>query len=320
MNTHLPFRLFLYILVFCFASSMQAQEADGQPETQPAEEEIDLSILTDSIRGEKGNIALPDYHSGIQVPDGYQYLDKAQAGHLLTDYWNNPEDEDVLGVLVPDTARIFYDVSIAYLVFYINSGYVSDKDAADIDYDDLLKDLQEVTAENNKERVANGYAALDLIGWAIAPKYDRKQHVLNWAKHLRVSGEEDTYDVLNYDIRVLGREGFVIVQAVADLEDCQAVEAAQAAICGSIRFDKGYTYADFDSRTDRLAEWTIGGLIAGKVLAKAGLLAKLGVFLLKFWKLILVAVMAAGAPLLRYFRRKKKTNSETLQDDNRSPQ
>ena len=45
---------------------------------------------------------------------------------------------------------------------------------------------------------------------------------------------------------------------------------------------------DYDPSTDRLAAYGIGGLIAGKVLGKVGLFAKLA----KFGKFIVVGVVA----------------------------
>jgi uncharacterized membrane-anchored protein len=53
---------------------------------------------------------------------------------------------------------------------------------------------------------------------------------------------------------------------------------------------------------DEVAAYTIGGLVAGKVLAKAGLFAVLA----KFGKLIFIGIAAAGAGIWRWFRGRKK--------------
>ena len=60
----------------------------------------------------------------------------------------------------------------------------------------------------------------------------------------------------------------------------------------STEFKPGFTYAEFDPELDDIAAYGIGGLIAGKVLAKAGIF----VLLLKFWKVIAIRF---GAILLR---------------------
>lgn len=57
-------------------------------------------------------------------------------------------------------------------------------------------------------------------------------------------------------------------------------------ILASIEFNDGHAYKDFDSSMDKVAAYGIGGLIAGKILAKAGFFA----LILKFWKVIAIAV------------------------------
>jgi uncharacterized membrane-anchored protein len=69
-----------------------------------------------------------------------------------------------------------------------------------------------------------------------------------------------------------------------------------------VSFKDGHRYADYDSNVDEVAAWTVGGLVAGKVLAKAGFFA----VILKFWKIIAFAIIGAGSALWRFFSRKKE--------------
>ena len=57
-------------------------------------------------------------------------------------------------------------------------------------------------------------------------------------------------------------------------------------------FNPGNRYEDFDSNIDEVAAYGIGALIAGKVAAKAGLLAG-GLLLLKKFGVLLVLGLAA---------------------------
>ena len=75
-----------------------------------------------------------------------------------------------------------------------------------------------------------------------------------------------------------------------------------------MEFNEGNTYADFDPDIDEIAAYGIGGLIAGKVLAKVGLLAGLlkfvkviGIGLAKFWKPIAIGLVALAAGLKKFF-------------------
>ena len=70
----------------------------------------------------------------------------------------------------------------------------------------------------------------------------------------------------------------------SDMNSLSLVKADVNNLLLSIEFNKGYRYSEFNSSTDKIAAYGIGGLIAGKVLAKAGFF----VVLLKFWKIIMI--------------------------------
>ena len=103
---------------------------------------------------------------------------------------------------------------------------------------------------------------------------------------LPVVGEEG--DVLNYDLRTLGRYGVLSVNMVASMPQLEEVRLAAHELAKHAVFDSGARYADYNAATDRAAEYGIGGLIA----AGAGVAAakKLGILaiLLKFIKPILI--------------------------------
>lgn len=269
-----------------------AQEA---PLTQE-EEELFAQLQADSIKGQTGAIQLPSAHCTLNVPEGFVFLGPYDSKHLLVDYWGNPEDRlnGVLGTMVKGDADIFYNVETAYVVSYDNCGYVSDKDAIGIDYDALLKDMQEGVEEENKNNPTG--QRWELLGWGWHPTYDNQKKVLAWSKHYRIDGEQE---VLNYDVRVLGKTGFVVITAVASPEAKGQLMADNAAIINSVNYNDGFRYSDFNPETDHVAEWTIGGLIAGKVLAKAGVWA----ILAKFSKIIIIVVIGFFAAIRKRLAR-----------------
>jgi uncharacterized membrane-anchored protein len=118
--------------------------------------------------------------------------------------------------------------------------------------------------------------------------------VLHWAKELRFG--EDSLNTLNYNLRILGRKGVFVVNAIATMSDLPEVKSNIDNVLGSIEYKEGQKYADFDPELDEVAAWTIGGLVAGKLLAKAGFF----VLFLKFW-----AFAGAGGALWNYFKKKK---------------
>ncbi len=280
-------RYFLSILLVMSGLNISfAQESSLTEE----EQELLMLLQSDSISGRTGAVQLSSAHCTLNVPDGFVFLDPQGSRHLLVDYWDNPEDrlDGVLGTMVKADAGIYDNVETAYVVSYDNCGYVSDDDAASIDYNALLKDIQEGLEEENKNNPTG--EKWELVGWGWQPAYDNQKKVLAWSKHYII---DDEREVINYDVRVLGKAGFVVITAVASPDAKDQLIADNAAIVNSVKYDKGYTYSDFNPETDHVAEWTIGGLIAGKVLAKAGIWA----ILAKFSKLIVIAVIGFFAAM-----------------------
>src|SRR5205814_4303057 len=124
-----------------------------------------------------------------------------------------------------------------------------------------------------------GYAAMELIGWAAPPRYDKAAHKLYWAKELKFSGE--TGNTLNYNIRVLGRRGVLVLNAVAAMLQLPEIEKNTPKILAAIDFNPGNRYADFSEASgDKVASYGIAALVAGGVAAKLGLFKGLWIFLL----------------------------------------
>jgi uncharacterized membrane-anchored protein len=79
-----------------------------------------------------------------------------------------------------------------------------------------------------------------------------------------------------------------------------------------VEFDAGSRYVDFDPDVDTVAAYGIGALVAGKLAAKAGLLAKFAPLLLVFKKYAIVLVIGAGAMLKRFFGGRRENLTEEL--------
>jgi uncharacterized membrane-anchored protein len=167
--------------------------------------------------------------------------------------------------------------------------------------------MQEGTLAANAARKEQGYPAMTLIGWAEKPGYDKASHKLYWAKELKSEGASQSS--LNYNIRVLGREGVLVLNAVAGMEQIAQIKSEMQHVNAFTEFTKGNRYADFDSKTDTVAEYGIAALVAGGVAAKLGFFGKLFALLLAFKKLIFIGLAAAGAGLFKLFGREKKAVS-----------
>ena len=259
-----------------------------------------------SLHFRSGEIAVPEAKAHFRLGNEFRYLDKTDARRVLEEFWHNPPDDSVLGLVVPTATPLDSDRSWAVVVTYADEGYVSDEDAAKTDYDQMLKDMKQGTAEENVERKKAGYETVDLVGWAVPPRYDGASKKLYWAKELAFEGGDQ--HTLNYDIRVLGRGGYLSLNAVSGMSELEAVRAGMQQLLPMTEFDAGARYADYDASTDKLAGYGIAALIGGGIAAKSGLLAKLGVLLLGLKKLLVplvLVVVAFGKKILGLFNRDK---------------
>lgn len=163
--------------------------------------------------------------------------------------------------------------------------------------------MQQATNDENAARKEQGCRAMTLVGWAEKPRYDKATRKLYWAKELKSEGESESG--LNYNVRVLGREGVLNLNAIAGMEQIALMKTEMRKVTAFTDFTPGNRYADFDGKTDKVAEYGIAALVAGGVAAKLGFFGKLFALLLVFKKLIFVGVAAAGAGLFKLIGRKK---------------
>jgi uncharacterized membrane-anchored protein len=184
-------------------------------------------------------------------------------------------------------------------------GFVSDDDAASIDYSALLKGMQDQVLEDNQKHAKAGFLSrppVILVGWASPPYYDKASKKLHWAKEISFDGMPK--NTVNYDIRALGRHGVLELNFVAGIDDLDLIKAIMPAVLEMPAFEVGSRYQDYVPGTDKVAAYGLGGLIAGKALAKAGILAALLVFLKKGWILVLVGLLGLFKVVGRLFSKK----------------
>jgi len=265
-----------------------------------------IDSIENSLHYKTGSFTLAGGIATINVPKGYKFLDASEAKYVIEDLWGNPKGQSPLGMIFPETSSASLS-DYAFIIEYEAMGYVKDGDADDINYDDLLKQMKEEQVISNEERSKLGMRTMNLVGWASKPYYDKQAKILHWAKEYLVDGEDE--NTLNYDIRVLGRKGVLILQAVSGMNALDSVKNNIGTIVSMVAFNSGNQYKDFDSKTDDVAAWTIGGLVAGKVLAKVGFFA----IILKYLKLILLGIVAAGGAIFKFFKRKKKPEEEVYE-------
>lgn len=283
-------------------------EADAQ--ALLAQQEAQAQAFFDSLTRQTGPITIAGGKVQLTVPDTHYFVGPDDARRIIVDLWGNPpETGTVEGMIFPRDGNPAAG-SWGAVVEYSAEGYVSDSDASTTDYAQLLRDMQNATGPENEARRNAGFPEVTLVGWAEQPHYDPLTHKIYWGKQLRFTGGQ--VDTLNYDIRVLGREGFLVVSFVATMPELQAIQQSTPAVLAMADFTEGNRYADYQEGVDQRAAYGIGGLVAGGALAavaqKTGLLAILLAFGKKFIVLIGAGLVALFGAVTRMF--KKKDDSE----------
>lgn len=304
--------LFPFILIF-LNFNLLAEEIDSLSIEAPDSLQVDSLLsqimkayeIEKNLKYESGTMDIASGVATLKVPEGFKFLDAEQSQTVLSDLWGNPPSSNTLGMLFPEKVTPLSDsFTYAVEITYSEDGYIEDEDAEELNYDELLKDMQEGTVEDNESRRKQGYAAIELVGWAQPPYYDQETKKLHWAKELKFEGSEES--TLNYNIRILGRKGVLVLNIIGDMDQLDAIKPDVETILSSVDFNEGYQYDDFDPEIDKVAAYGIGGLIAGKVLAKTGLIALVA----KFGKFILLGIVAAIAGLRKMIFGKKEDKRE----------
>src|ERR1043165_7495324 len=248
MKKHL---LFLLALLWLAIGTLKAEDNTEKTDS------IKLQVLNYDTTG---TVTLGSNLAKFNNPKGFQYLTPEQSKYVMHDLWGNPPSE-TLGMIFPEEANEYIPTTWAIEISYDNDGHVKDDDAKEIKYDELLEQMQEGIKEANPERKKQGYSTVEILGWASQPYYDEKEKKLHWAKRLRFEG--DSSETLNYNIRILGREGVLVLNAIGSMEQLDQIKANVSPVLASVNFSDGNRYADFKEGTDKVAAYGVVGLIAG---------------------------------------------------------
>jgi len=295
------------VAVFAFllggVSSIQAAEPNSSQPQMTAEQ------FLASLKFQSGKIDLPNGIATLDLPATFRYLDPSDSSRVLVDAWGNPPGGTTLGMIFPANTSPLSQSGWGIVITYDEDGHVNDEDADSIKYDELLKDMQSSMAQENEERKKNGYEPISIIGWAEPPSYDKTNHKLYWAKELAFGDRQQR--TLNYNIRVLGRKGVLVLNAVAGMDQISTIKAEMPTVLAVTNFKEGNSYADFNSNTDKVAAYGIAALVAGGVAAKLGFFAKLLALLIAFKKFAIIGVVAIGVGIKKMLGMRKKEAPES---------
>ena len=94
----------------------------------------------------------------------------------------------------------------------------------------------------------------------------------------------------------------LIMTFIADMTQKDLIDSKLNTVLALADFDQGSRYEDFDPSIDEVAAYGIGALVAGKIVAKTGLLAGAIIFLKKFG----IWILLGGAVLIGKIIKRKR--------------
>lgn len=280
--------------------SSAVQAAAGSPTAALAPDDVAArqraatEKLLSSLDRQAGTIPIQAAKADLILGDNYYFVGPEQSRTILVDIWRNPQASanGVLGMVFPK-GKSFVDDTWSAVITFEATGYVSDDDAKTIDYNQMLADMRASDEAQAPDIRAQGYPAGILQRWAQPPTYDAGKHSLVWARDIKFDDMPE--DSLNYDIRLLGREGVLSMNILASMSQLDEVREAAKTFASVGTFRSGARYADFNAATDKKAEYGLAGLVAAggaaAVAKKVGLLAVLA----KFGKFIFIGLIAIFA-------------------------
>jgi len=231
----------------------------------------------------------------LRLPEALAFAGPADTRKLL-ERMGNPTDGSELGLVVPKAEDQDW-----FIIFEWNPvGFVKDDDKDKIDADALLASIRDGTEETNAERKKKGMPALHVVGWAEPPRYDPVTHNLTWAI---LGRNEEGGESVNYNVRVLGREGVMSVTLVDDPKNLAAAKPAVEGVIAAFGYKTGKRYAEWVPG-DKVAEYGLTALVAagaGAAAVKLGFFGLLAKLFAKAGKLVVVAIAAVGAGAVKFW-------------------
>ncbi|HEY5757709.1 MAG TPA: DUF2167 domain-containing protein [Steroidobacter sp.] len=285
-------------LAFSFGAACAEEAAPAQTDSQPSAEAAVWAAVDAAKQTGPATIQFRNQAS-LQLPAGYVFI-PVKEGKAVMESLGNQTDDRFLGLILPESQSHWL-----VTLDYEPAGYIKDDDAKHWDADELLQSLKDGTEAANEHREQMGITPIEVTRWVEAPAYEASTHRLIWAAEAREKGGADPDPTINYNTYVLGREGYISLNLITASSAIESDKGAARELLGGIDFNSGKRYTDFDSSTDKVAAYGLAALVGGVAAKKLGLIAVIGAFLLKFAKIIFVAVIAAGGAITKFFKGKK---------------
>jgi uncharacterized membrane-anchored protein len=190
----------------------------------------------------RGPQALPNGIVSLNLPPDYYALLGADAQWVMQDPWGNLPNPD-FAALIFQTGTWPLDGSWGASVYWVDEGHISDIEADTVDVDATLNSDKDNDVEFNRQRTAQGMATMTTLGLSGVQGYDKLSHALRFSLLLRQEGYDQ--DVLNANVWVLARHGYVNLNVIGSAPQAAEVDLELPKLISMVQYTAGNEYAAY---------------------------------------------------------------------------
>src|SRR5262249_23595120 len=216
-----PFKIACFVFLLTIANS-------GHGRSEPPKLDLIKGPATVTLGSDIAQIVLDKKYVFAKQDDAKKIMEL--SGNLLT----NKE----VGLVMPRNSKENWFV----LFEYDPVGYIRDNEKDNIDSALLLENIKQATVASNKTRKERGFSGLHVLGWHEPPHYDPQSNNLVWAILAR---DDAGSEIVNYNIRMLGRHGYMSVVLVTDPPQLAVLKPDVQNVIANFSYKKGKSYAEF---------------------------------------------------------------------------
>lgn len=221
-----------------------------------------LDSLESKIKYHTGNIKLAGGKFNLRVPEEFFFIDAVQSRYILEELWGNLPDPEVAGMIVRkgfQPSKLINDYS--FVIGYSDIGHISAQKDAELNHDELLASLKDNMTRSNESRLDMGLNTMTVNGWVMVPNFDDYKKALYWATRISANGSDE--EILNYNLRLLGKTGVIKINAVATLDQLSDIKRTLPLIIAQTKFAAEERFEAYREGSDRESNQNLTSLITG---------------------------------------------------------
>ena len=195
-------------------------------------------------------------YAEINVPTGYRFAVAEQA-RIFYRLMGKPVPTQIVGILAPASGKSLVTFE------YADIGYIKDAGSDSLNPDAVLVTLRRKVQRQNEQMVTPSPASIPAVDWELQPKFDRNEHILEWANRVRNEAGTIVYQVVS----LIGRGGVLKAITVQSRQDWTNSVPLRGLMDG-VSYKEGYAYGNYRDG-DKLASLGLVGLITAEAASEA---------------------------------------------------